>query len=165
MTVAASGCVSLTLDKFRDTLAASDAFQELLGAANAVEAKAKTWWTETDESIAEQAELPRAVVNFSESQFESNRLSTTGWGTNSPIELLIEVETPAEYLDDIQNGNMWFLNKIGELIDDVKTLACSGGGYSNVLSFVMEVAGRADPEKNSGNRYYAAILTATVRGL
>lgn len=166
MALAAAGCLSLTLDKFRDTLAASATFQELMDADTVAEAKAVTWWLETDDhNEPTQAELPRAVVAFSMGQFEGTRVSTTGWGTNSPVEVLIEVEAPAEYADNMQDRNMWFLNKIGAIIDEVKVLATSGGGYSNVTSFILEDARATDPTENGGKVFCAAFLTARLRGL
>ena len=166
MTLAASGCVSLTLDAFRNTLAASATFKELMDATTAAEAKAVTWWIETDDDHVEsQAALPRAVVAFSPGQYESNVQGTQTWGTNSPVELLIEVETPAEYRDDLQNGNMWWLNKIGAIIDEVKVLAGTGGTYSDIRSMTLDMACRGDPASNNGRAFYAAALTARIRGL
>ncbi len=141
-------------------------FKELMGATTAAEAKAVTWWLETDDAhVEEQAVLPRAVVGFSPGQFESNVQGTKTWGTNSPIELLIEVETPAEYIDDLQNGNMWWTNKIGAIIDEVKVLVGSGGGYSDIRSFTVDFACRGDPSANNSRAFYAAGFTANIRGL
>jgi hypothetical protein len=166
MTVAAAGCVSLTLDKFRDTLAASATFKELMGATTAAEAKAVTWWLETDDQYEEsQSVTPRSVVGFSMGMFEGEKQTQSSWGVNSPLELLLEVDTPAEYTNDLQNGLMWWTNKIGALIDEVKVLANSGGGYSNVVSFGLDFACRGDPERNNGKLFYAAGLTVKVRGM
>lgn len=166
MTVAASGSISLTLDNLRNVFAASATFQSLLGVVNAAAAKAKTYWLETDdEHVEAEAALPRAIVAFSLGQFDNDRISTTGWGSMGPLEILIEVDTPSQYVDNLQDGNMWFTNSIGAMIDEIKTLVTSGQGYLNITSLCLDYAGRIDPERSNGNKYYAAGLTARFRGI
>ncbi len=164
--LAASGCLSLPLDNLRILLAACTTLQTLLGVSNATDAKSKIYWLETDDvNVEEEASLPRVIVGFAVGHFQSTRITTSGWSRVGPLEVLFEIETPAEYVDNLQDGNMWFTNSIGDVMSEMEALTISNPEYLNVTSASVDFAGRVDPDKNSGSRYYAAGLTIEWRGI
>lgn len=174
MTIAASGNYAKTLDNGRNILAGSATFRSLMGVTTAAEAKAKIWWEITDDvNQYMQSQMPRAIVQYGDG-YRVARGSTSSWRSSGPIQCAIEVAIPAEYVDNLQDGGMWFSNQISAVIDEIKTLSVSkvedtlnaGNTYLNVKEIAIHFAGRGDPELNpAGVAFFLAAITFEWDGI
>jgi hypothetical protein len=173
MALTIEGDYALTLDGTRNLLAGSAAYRGLLGVTTAAEAKALTWWSLTDDAADyEQAAFPRAIVQFDE-PFKSKKQGTSQWVTMTTIEVIIEIDVPAMYVDDLQTAQKWFAVQIGLAVDQMKTLISnrtadslrSGYTYQDVQEFTIVYSGKGYPENNpNGKTYLVACLLLEVHG-
>lgn len=173
MSLTIEGDYALTLDGARNLLAASAAYRGLLGVTTTAEAKVATWWSLTDDtSDYEQAEFPRAIVQYDE-PFKARKHGTSQWVTTATIETVIEIDIPALYADDLQTAQKWFAVQVGLTVDQMKTLISnrtadtlrSGYSHLNVECFDIVYSGKGFPEKHpQGKSYLIACVMMEVQG-
>ena len=138
-------------------------FRTLMDADDVAEAKTKQFYIETDEDIEAQASFPRCIIGYSPYEFGSELNGTTTWTTKGPVEARIEVATPAEYTTK-QDEVKWWMNSLGTLFAQIRTLATSGGGYLNVVNLKLGMCGRLDAEEFNGLRGMGTELIFEWRG-
>lgn len=174
MSVTISGNYALTLDNCRNLLAGSSVYRSLMGVTTPAQAKAMTWWSLTDDQQEyEQAQFPRAIVEYSDGYTVSRKSTTHGVSTNT-VDVSIEIAVPVQYEDSLQDALKWFRSQVGLMLDQLTSLSWGGeedslntpNTYVDVEKFRIEYAGRGFPEKNpDAKEYLFAMLQFECRGL
>lgn len=136
-------------------------FRTLMGAADASAAKAKQIYIESDEET--ESAFPRCIIGYSPYEFGSELNGTTTWSTKGPVEARIEVATPNTYTTK-QDEVKWWMNSLGTLFSQIRTLATNGGGYLNVVNLKLGMCGKLDVEEFNGLRGMGAELIFEWRG-
>lgn len=169
MSLTPSETVSLPLSNVRTLLGDCDTFQSLMDASTAAQAKANTYYIETDQVIdgeeSTEAALPRCIVSYGVGTFRAERVTTGGWNVTGPVIAAIEVAVPAEYLNDYQQSLLWWTNQLGALLREMMTLGTPGAGYIGLEEIGLESFGRVDPTHNNGVSYFGALFEFVWRGI
>lgn len=146
-----------------DLLANCAMFRTLMGAATVNAAKAKQFYIETDEDVEGESAFPRCIIGYCPYEFGSELNGTTTWSTKGPVEARLEVPTPSEHTTK-QDEVKWWMNSLGTLFDQVRTLATSGTGYLNVVNLKLGMCGPLDKVEYNGVRGMGADLVFEWRG-
>ena len=136
MTVTPSGEYSLPLYNLQTLLAASAAWQEWVGAANAEGGRRRIHLVAVD---AAEALRPLAWIDQGddwsrETEAGGARNHFKGSGT---LKLWFEADVPKEYEDSHRHAMLWFMNKVGAIISEMEQLAGSGS-YLCVHRFLQD---------------------------
>jgi hypothetical protein len=168
---AATGCLSAPADALRNSLAACDAFQDWINAADATEAKLRIYLQGIplpggdDESYSiEQLEtiFPCALIYLT--SFEAGTDATGDgfeWGTDSgTLELiLIKLIPPQE--NDPGELERELLNTGGAILDALKDLAGIGGNFA-MTRFTTPGIYRVTDEQMAAGEIPSARLAITI---
>lgn len=168
MPVTPAGSLSKTLLHFKNLIAASTTFQSVVGADDATEALAfilEFWADEKDED----EQIPNAVIRHL-GGLEANRTSTTGWLYTGPILMLFTFPATGDYADksEFRNAGIDFTNKVGAILDEMKTLVATdpgAGPYLNITSIELVELGQMDPKETNGIHAWAADFIVNHEGL
>jgi hypothetical protein len=171
VSITPAGRVMLPLFNVRKLLGDCPSFQTMLAVGTADAATAKTYYLETDEVIegveSPEAQRPRCILSFGMGNFRAKSSSTTGFMLSGPVLCEIEIPVPAEYVNDYQQGIIWWGNQLGDLFADLmaRGVRGNGQGYINLTEITLEAWGRADPDDNNGVAFFGALFEFEWQGI
>lgn len=164
-TVSPAELLSYILSHAVTALAATQSFQDLVGAADATEALQSIYLDyislQDENELASVAPMPRAIVRLNE---EANiDLTTSSNGESSgPLQIILEATVPEDYQQasndsaadrkaKINAEVLWWLNVLSGIQYQLRTAGLAGG--SIVPYRIGIVQGRVHPEENDGVPY------------
>lgn len=128
MPVTPTGYLAVPFAALRATVAASATFQEVVGAADAAEAKLSIYLQLGDDELEpnrapEDPKLkhprPRAVVATA-NDWVRDRKGAAEWQPASSLWLSFEFPIPAEYAGVHNDEALWFLNQVGAILAEME---------------------------------------------
>ena len=166
MTVTPAGSMSLSMQNLINTIAGSATFRSLVGAANATAAKDYIYlgWADDDDSD----QLPHRAIVRHLSGDVADDISTTSWRHMGPFRMLLEFPTPTDYATDRMQAYFYATNVLGQIVEEMQTLATSNPGAGPYLAFKgirLVSFGQFDPEQNNGRTDWSGEFEITWEGM
>ena len=163
--IAGSGLMLVPVLAAANTLAASPTLQSLLGVQSAQAALLKMFTGETDEH-ADSDIRPRVLLDFLDGG-TWERSSTTFYLGNGTVECVLEIPTPETLLGDDQRraAREWFYQAVGNVLMEMMANSVQANGdYLNVITYTLQLIGRADPKENDGPDFWVCVLDLVWKG-
>lgn len=171
---AASGLWGTPVMALARLLASSATFRAVCAAANAADAiERHIWWLEVEDDEEDAAPLgeerlvnarPRAIIDWADS-WQTVRAGSGTWTDSGGLVLSFEFVPPKEYSGQLKEEALWFLNKVGSILDEMRTNSggadASGNPYLNAHSFATLVTpGRCVRSENVEHFWDCSIQVA-----
>ena len=165
--IAASGCISQIDDALQNLLASCAAWQDWTGTADADAARGhisqKGIAADGDEptfSAAELVNLRPAAIFFAdeESAYIFNWSAEAGFIGGGSASFILQDNIPAHLADDIPGADRWFKNKLGDVVDDMRETAGSGGHLLVQQIIVSETTRSPRDDRPSLGDYATAMI-------
>lgn len=163
MALEPTGCLSLPLSYLRDQIANCDAFQTLVDADDATEAKAKiSYGYAQDEN--DPLTLPRCVVRLSD-EMEINPVSTGSYTQSSNLIATFEAMPPTDNEDIVTESDqyLWWLNFLGDLLEEMRAQRFNEGALDSSVKPLN--IGIVDDRKENGVKFFVGALIVMNEGL
>lgn len=164
MPVTPSGRLSLPLMHLRNTLAGSAKFQELVGAANATEAKEKIYYGGCPED--DDHAPPRAIIRLDDGPL-ADRTGSTTWKGTGPIEMLLTIAHP-DGITDYHEAYISITNDLGDILDqmfDLVTEDPGAGPYLEITNVSRRAVGQWDADSEGTDAYWECEFSVDWEGM
>jgi len=149
---AATGLMGIPIMALARLVASSDTFRGVVGAGSTAEAIDRSiyWlWADDEEDAGRSPESPgliasrpRALIDWPD-EWGTQRLGPGTWDDSGSLMLSFEFIPPAEYKDLPKEESIWFLNKVGAIIDEMRTNSGQADAdlnpYLNATNFTVVV--------------------------
>lgn len=154
--------LSLPLSHMRDLLAATSAFQEWTGAADADEAKAHIYLVNLPQSDLQR---PFALVGFSD-KWKREKIAQYQYQTTGELYLTFEADVAIADQGSESDAVFGFMNPLGAVIDEITAIAGTDN-YLNVIEMEMpSLPMRTNSEDTEMDEdYYAAEFMIVWSGI
>lgn len=129
MSLSPTGSLSLALSRARQIVAGSSTFQAVVEADDETAALASVFYHSVED---EDTVRPFAVVRMMNDE-DVQRISSTGFQCDGMMVVEFHFDIPAEYTD-FSDKYIWLLNQIGQIKDEILTLARNPNQTNNYLA-------------------------------
>jgi hypothetical protein len=163
MAVTPAGCLALPLSYLRDQIAACDAFQELVDADDADEAKASIAYGYAPDE-GDDLPMPRCIIRLAD-ETDIAQVSTGSYNQTTSIAVTLEAVPPADDENIVTDGDVyiWWLNFVGALLVEVFDQRYNEGALNPDVN--PSNIGTIDVRKENGVSFCVALLMFKNEGL